>query len=241
LGKIPAAEHFEARTGRGVLAHYGGSISAVGTLEWMDELAIPIGEQARTALSRLKSEETAVLFPCRAGNRRVRHADSMRTRARNDRQLKGRPENDCHAHRRRPDRRRLRARPIEDVHSELLPEDVSRHCGCSAKVTWSPWSVTASTTRRRWLPRISASPWARPTDVAIETAACPDVDDLMKIPVAIRLSKAMRNIHQNVSSPWQRKYLLLRLIGRHMAAGMLIHEASVWIVIEWYKSAAGIG
>ena len=62
LGKIPAAEHFEARTGRGVLAHYGGSISAVGTLEWMNELEIPIGEQARTALSRLKSEgKTAVL------------------------------------------------------------------------------------------------------------------------------------------------------------------------------------
>jgi Cd2+/Zn2+-exporting ATPase len=74
------------------------------------------------------------------------------------------------------------------------------------------------------------------TDIAIETA---DValmsDDMMKLPEAIRLSKAtLRNIHQNVFIALATVSILLLgvLFGRvHMAGGMLIHEASVLIVI----------
>jgi Cd2+/Zn2+-exporting ATPase len=74
------------------------------------------------------------------------------------------------------------------------------------------------------------------TDIAIETA---DValmsDDLMKLPEAIRLSKAtLQNIYQNVFIAIATVTLLLLgvLFGQvHMAGGMLIHEASVLIVI----------
>ena len=74
------------------------------------------------------------------------------------------------------------------------------------------------------------------TDVAIETADIALMsDDLMKIPQAIRLSKAtLRNIHQNVIIALATVSILLLgvLFGRvHMAGGMLIHEASVLIVI----------
>jgi Cd2+/Zn2+-exporting ATPase len=74
------------------------------------------------------------------------------------------------------------------------------------------------------------------TDVAIETADIALMaDDLMKIPQAIRISKAtLRNIHQNVliALLTVSGLLLGVLLGEvHMAGGMLIHEASVLIVI----------
>jgi len=60
-------------------------------------------------------------------------------------------------------------------------------------------------------------------------------DDLMKIPEAIRLSKAsLRNIRQNTVIALGTVGLLLAgvLLGEvHMAAGMLIHQASVLLVM----------
>jgi Cd2+/Zn2+-exporting ATPase len=74
------------------------------------------------------------------------------------------------------------------------------------------------------------------TDVAIETADIALMaDDLMKVPEAIRLSKStLANIRQNVWIAIGTVTLLLAgvLLGEvHMAGGMLIHEASVLIVI----------
>ncbi|HZD56759.1 MAG TPA: HAD-IC family P-type ATPase, partial [Anaerolineales bacterium] len=74
------------------------------------------------------------------------------------------------------------------------------------------------------------------TDVAIETADIALMsDDLMKIPEALRISRAtLRNIHQNVFFALVTVTALLIgvLLGEiHMAGGMLIHEASVLIVI----------
>jgi len=74
------------------------------------------------------------------------------------------------------------------------------------------------------------------TDVAIETADIALIaDDLHKIPEAIRISRAtMRNIRQNVVVALATVTLLLAgvLLGEvHMAGGMLVHEASVLLVI----------
>ena len=74
------------------------------------------------------------------------------------------------------------------------------------------------------------------TDVAIETADIALMtDDLLKIPEAIRLSKAtLNNIRQNVVIALLTVSMLLVgvLLGKvHMASGMLIHEVSVTIVI----------
>ena len=66
----------------------------------------------------------------------------------------------------------------------------------------SRWSATASTTRRRSPRPTSASPWASAgSAAALETA---DValmaDELMKIPYALRLSRAtVRNIRANIA------------------------------------------
>jgi Cd2+/Zn2+-exporting ATPase len=74
------------------------------------------------------------------------------------------------------------------------------------------------------------------TDIAIETADIALMsDDLLRIPDAIRLSKAtLGNIRQNVviALTTVAGLLLGVLLGKvHMAGGMLIHEASVLIVI----------
>lgn len=72
------------------------------------------------------------------------------------------------------------------------------------------------------------------TDVAIETADIALMaDDLLKIPEAIRLSKAtLRNIRQNVALALVTALLAGVFIGEvNMAAGMFIHELSVLVVI----------
>jgi Zn2+/Cd2+-exporting ATPase len=74
------------------------------------------------------------------------------------------------------------------------------------------------------------------SDIAIETADIALMaDDLMKVPEAIRISKAsLQNIRQNLVLALLTVGILLGgvLLGRvHMAGGMLIHEASVLIVI----------
>lgn len=74
------------------------------------------------------------------------------------------------------------------------------------------------------------------TDVAIETADIALMaDDLLKIPEAIRLSKAtLRNIRQNVSIALVTVAALLAgvFLGRvDMAGGMFVHELSVLVVI----------
>ena len=74
------------------------------------------------------------------------------------------------------------------------------------------------------------------TDVAIETADIALIsEDLMKIPEAIQISKTtLKNIRQNVGIALGTVAFLLLgvLAGRiHMAGGMLVHEASVLVVI----------
>ena len=74
------------------------------------------------------------------------------------------------------------------------------------------------------------------TDVAIETADIALMaDDLMKLPEAIRISKAtLGNIRQNVVIALLTVAGLLAgvlLDSVDMAGGMLIHEASVLIVV----------
>lgn len=244
LGEIPAAQHFDAFTGRGVQAQYDGHIIGVGTLELMRQLKVSVDDQARDVLNRLKSEgKTAVLV---ALDGRVIGvlgiADPIReTTASMIRRLK-----EVGLKRivmltgddRLTAQSIARQAGIEDVRAELLPDDKLSAIRDLQKdghvvamvgdgINDAPALAAAD---------IGIAMGAAGTDIAIETA---DValmsDDMMKLPEAIRLSKAtLRNIYQNVFIALTTVSMLLLgvLFGKvHMAGGMLIHEASVLIVI----------
>ncbi|MCB0016208.1 MAG: cation-translocating P-type ATPase [Anaerolineales bacterium] len=241
---IPEADQFETFTGRGVRAIYEGHEIGVGTNELMVEMGIDVSAAAHSHLNMLRTEgKTAVLV---AVDKLVIGvlgiADRLRPNA---------PEM----------LRRLRAAGLQEivmltgddartagaiaaetgltrVHADLLPEDklrVIRQLQNEGHVVAmvgdgindAPALAAAD---------IGLAMGAAGTDVAIETADIALMtDDLLKIPEAIRLSKAtLNNIRQNVVIALATVTLLLAgvLLGQvHMAGGMLIHEASVMIVI----------
>jgi Cd2+/Zn2+-exporting ATPase len=244
LGEIPAADHFETDTGRGVRALYDGHTIGIGTLELMDKLGVLVDDKTQETLSSLKSEgKTAVLVsldekvigilgiadPIRETTRsmiqRLKEVGLKRIiMLTGDDQLTAQSI--------------ARQAGIEEVRAGLLPEDklsVIRDLQKEGHVVAmvgdgindAPALAAAD---------IGIAMGAAGTDIAIETA---DValmsDDLMKLPEAIRMSKAtLRNIYQNVFIALATVTVLLLgvLFGRvHMAGGMLIHEASVLIVI----------
>jgi Cd2+/Zn2+-exporting ATPase len=244
LGKIPAAQSFETCTGRGVKAQYDGHTIGVGTLELMEKLNVQVEEKARDALTGLKSEgKTAVLV---ALDEKVvgilgiadpirETAPSMIARLKEVglKQIVMLTGDD-----RLTAQSIARQAGIEDVRAELLPED---KLGVIRDLQKKGHVVAMVGDGINDAPALAAADigiamGAAGTDIAIETA---DValmsDDLMKLPEAIRLSKAtLRNIYQNVFIALATVTLLLLgvLFGQvHMAGGMLIHEASVLIVI----------
>jgi Zn2+/Cd2+-exporting ATPase len=241
---LPQADSFETFTGRGVWATYLGTEIGVGTPELMAEMEIPVPAEARRQLDQLRDGgKTAVLVAL--DNRIIGIlgiADQLRATA---------PEMI----------RRLRAAGlkkivmltgdnmrtaqaiaaeagISEVHAQLLPEDkldIIRRLQEDGHVVAmvgdgindAPALAAAD---------IGLAMGAAGTDVAIETADIALMtDDLLKIPEAIRLSKAtLNNIRQNVIIALVTVSMLLAgvLLGKvHMASGMLIHEVSVMVVI----------
>jgi Cd2+/Zn2+-exporting ATPase len=244
LGQIPAAENFEAFTGRGVKAQYAGHEIGVGTLELMDKLGAGVEEKMQEALTRLKSQgKTAVLVAldgqvigilgiadtiretARAMIQRLREVGLKRiVMLTGDDRLTAQSI--------------ARQAGIEEVRAELLPEDKLAVIRDLQKEGYVVAMVGDGINDAPALAAadIGIAMGAAGSDIAIETA---DValmsDDLLKLPEAIRLSKAtLRNIYQNVFIALATVTILLLgvLLGRvHMAGGMLIHEASVLIVI----------
>ncbi|OJX43860.1 MAG: copper-translocating P-type ATPase [Chloroflexi bacterium 44-23] len=244
LGTVPFAESFEAHVGRGVMAHYNDKVSAVGTLGWMNELKIPVGEDAKIALNQLKSEgKTAVLvslqnkiigaFGISDPIRDTSAAMIQRLKEVGVKKIVMLTGDD-----RLTAANIARQAGIDDVRSELLPEDklVVIHelqqeghvvAMVGDGINDAPALAAAD---------IGIAMGAAGTDIAIETADIALMsDDLMKIPEAIHLSKAtLNNIHQNVLiALFTVSILLLGVLFSkvNMAGGMLIHEASVLIVI----------
>jgi len=244
LGETPVTESFDACTGRGVKTQYDGHTIGVGTLELMEKLNVRVGDEARSALTSLKSEgKTAVLValdenivgvlgiadPIRETTpsmiRRLKEVGLKRiVMLTGDDRLTAQSI--------------AREAGIEDVRAELLPEDklsVIRDLQKDGHVVAmvgdgindAPALAAAD---------IGIAMGAAGTDIAIETADIALMTgDLMKLPEAIRLSKAtLRNIYQNVFIALATvSALLLGVLSGHvhMAGGMLIHEASVLIVI----------
>ena len=241
---IPHADQFETFTGQGVQATYLGHQIGVGTNYLMANLGISIPTMAQIQLDKLQREGKTAVFVALDGLLIgvLGIADQIRPTA---------PEM---VHRLRAaglnkvimltgDNERTAqaiaaAASIHTVHADLLPEDkleLIRQLQSEGHVVAmvgdgindAPALATAD---------IGIAMGAAGTDVAIETADIALMtDDLLKIPEALHLSKAtLNNIRQNVIIALVTVALLLAgvLLGKvHMAGGMLVHEASVMVVI----------
>lgn len=239
---VPQPDAFESSTGRGVRALYAGHDVAVGNESLMEALGIPLAppvlahlgelrEGARTpALVALDGSVIGVLGI--ADPLRSDAADVVRELRRRLRvvMLTGDGAATAEAV--------ARLVGIDEVHAGLLPEDkLERIRALQAEgevvamlgdgINDAPGLAAAD---------VGVAMGAAGTQIAIETADMALMaDDLRKIPEAIGLSKAtLRNIHQNVVIALLTVGGLLAgvLLGEvHMAGGMLVHEASVLIVI----------
>lgn len=243
-GTIAPAERFDTCTGRGVRATLNGNQIGVGSKELMAELGVDVPPEAQGHLTRLKSSgKTAVLVSYNdlaAGILGI--SDTLREDAPKMIQrlkqiglkqvvmLTGDDQRTAQA---------IAAEAgIDDVRAELLPEDklqAIRNLQAAGHVVAmvgdgindAPALAAAD---------IGIAMGAAGTDIAIETADIALMaDDLMKLPEAIRLSKAtLGNIRQNVviALLTVTGLLLGVILGAvHMSGGMLIHEASVLVVI----------
>ncbi|MEN9938914.1 MAG: hypothetical protein RLZZ387_5493 [Chloroflexota bacterium] len=244
LGETPHADQFEHVPGRGVRAVYQGHGVAVGTRELMDDLRIAVDPAVREELNRLSTEgKTAMLVALDGAVLGVlAMADVLR---------EGMPEMLARLRQhgverivmltgddRRTAEAIARAAGISEVAAEQLPDDklaaIRRLQGEGHVVAMVGDGVNDA-------PALAAADigiamGAAGTDVAIETADIALMtDDLMKIPEAIRLSKAtLRVIRQNVGVALLvvAGLLLGVLLGQvQMAGGMFIHELSVLLVI----------
>ncbi len=244
LGTIPQASEFEAYTGRGVTALFDGQTIAVGTPALMERLGIAVDGRAGRTLDALKERgQTAVLVavdgqvlgalgisdPVRDNAA----AAISRLRAQGVKRivmLTGDEKRTAEAV--------AGAVGITEVHAGMLPEDKLAVIRSLQKeghvvamvgdgVNDAPALAAAD---------VSIAMGAAGTDVAIETADMALMaDDLDKLPEAIRLSRAtVRNIRQNVAVALITVSALLLgvLLGEvHMSGGMLVHQASVLLVI----------
>ncbi len=244
LGPILEPDAFEMVAGKGVTATYQGRQIAVGTLAWLEDLGIPVPYEAQEQLEALKSMgKTAVVValdgapigvlgiadPIRPDAARM-VAALKQSGVRQVVMLTG------------DDRRTAdaiaRQVGIDQVQARLLPED---KLNAIRKLQKSGHVVAMTGDGVNDAPALAAADigiamGAAGTGIAIETADLALMaDDLMKIPQAIALSKAvLRNIRQNVVVALVTVAALLAgvLLGQvHMAGGMLIHQASVLLVI----------
>jgi Cd2+/Zn2+-exporting ATPase len=244
LGDIPDADGFETYTGKGVRTVHWGHTIYVGTEEFIGESGIDVSPAAKEHLGWLKlAGKTAVFVavdgvelgvlgisdPLRAAApamiQRLRDVGLKRVIM-----LTG------------DDRKTAQViaeeAGITDVRAELLPED---KLGVIRQLQSEGHVVAMVGDGINDAPALAAADigiamGSAGTDIAIETADIALMsDDLLKIPEALRLSGAtLRNIHQNVliALVTVAGLLIGVLFGEiHMAGGMLVHEASVLIVI----------
>ncbi len=244
LGEIPEPDEFQLLLGKGVSTQYQGIRIRIGTEELMGDAGIYCSEPVQQALNILKSDgKTAVLV---AKDQNIIGifgiADSIRRKSpemitelkhiglQKIVMLTGDDEVTAQAV--------ARQAGIEHVYANLLPEnklEIIQQLKKEHKVVAmvgdgindAPALASAD---------IGIAMGAAGSGIAIETADIALMaDDLRKIPQAISLSKAvLRNIHQNVFIALVTVAALLAgvlLREVHMAGGMLIHQASVLIVI----------
>jgi Zn2+/Cd2+-exporting ATPase len=244
-GPLPTPDHVEEVAGTGITARYEGRQIAVGSRRLLDRLGISLDAEAEQALARLLERGYTPVLVARDG--RVvgilgltdtprPGAAAMIERLRRNGvgrvvMLTGDQPQAAQAI--------AAAVGLDEAHAGLLPEQKLEHIRrlraegfhvamVGDGINDAPALATADT---------SIAMGAAGSDVAIEIADIALMtDDLGKINEAIEVSRAtLRNMRQNLV------IALLTVVGLlagvfagyvHMAAGMLIHQLSVLIVIS---------
>lgn len=241
---VPEPDEFDLLIGKGVVAQYQGKQIGVGTSDLMQSLNIQFNSKVHQALESMKSDgKTAVLVSVDEKIIGILGiADPIRENARelvtNLKQIGMQNVVMLTGDDRITAEAIAREAGIVDVYANLLPDDklaIIQKFKQAGKVVAmigdgindAPALATAD---------IGIAMGVAGSGIAIETADIALMaDDLSKIPQAIALSKAvLRNIRQNVIVALVTVSALLAgvlLKEVHMAGGMLIHQASVLLVI----------
>jgi Cd2+/Zn2+-exporting ATPase len=244
MGMTAHAETFETFTGKGVLAYANGSQIAVGTLAWMEASGVDVPPDARTELTRMKTAGMTAVVVALDGEalgllgiadpvRENARLAVERMRAAGVKKVVMLTGDDALTAQSIADQT-----GIDEVHAGLLPEDKLNHIRALQR---QGYVVAMTGDGINDAPALAAADagiamGTAGTGIAIETADIALMaDDLLKLPEAVHLSRrVLGNIRQNVVIALTTVALLLVgvLAGEvHMAGGMLIHEASVMIVI----------
>ncbi len=243
-GPLPSPGHVEEVAGMGLSARHAGRHLAVGSRRLLDRLGIAVGAEADSALSGLLARgHTAILVALDGGVAGLLGlSDTLRPTApamieRLRRDGVGRIVMLTGDH---PQAAQTIAAQvgIDEVHAGLLPEQKLEHI---RQLRADGFGVAMIGDGINDAPALAAADTSiaiakAGSEVAIETA---DValmtDDLARINEALEISRAtLRNMRQNLAiALLTAAGLLAGVFGGqvHMAAGMLIHQLSVLIVI----------
>lgn len=244
LGDLPVPDRFETQTGKGIRAEYAGRAIQVGTPGWFAEQNITLNPELDGLIKDLRENGKTVVLVALDGIPAglIGIADPVRGSAapalkrlagegvREIRMLTGDDE--------RTARSIARQAGIEHVQASLLPEEKLQAIRGLQRAGYVVAMVGDGVNDAPALAAadLGIAMGAAGTGVAIETADIALMtDDLNKVSEAIHLSRAtVRNIRQNVAVALLTVSILLAgvLLGEvHMAGGMLIHQASVMLVI----------
>ncbi len=241
---LPFPDSFESVTGRGIRARVDGSLVVVGSLDLIAESGAHVTDAARSLLQEMQAQGQTAVGVSR-GDRLLGLLgieDSVRPEAAVAMErLRSQGVNRLvmlTGDNRVTAEAVAAAAGITEVHAGLLPEEKLEHVRALQAgghvvamigdgINDAPALAAAD---------IGIAMGAAGTDVAIETADIALMtDDLLKVPEAIRLSRAtLRNIRQNTFIALATVAGLLAgvLAGQvHMAGGMLVHQLSVFLVI----------
>jgi len=244
LGDLPVPEQFETVTGQGVRARHGGEQITVGKPEWLEAQGLALPAHLRRAVEELRGSGKTVVAVAVDGAAAgvLAISDALRDetlpalqklRAAGLREivmLTGDDERTAQAI--------AREAGIADVRAGLLPEDKLQAVRAlqAAGHTVAMIGDGINDAPALAAADIGIAMGAAGSGIAIETADIALMaDDLGKVPEAIALSKAtLANIRQNLAIALVTVSILLAgvLLDRvHMAGGMLVHQASVLVVI----------
>lgn len=244
LGDLPMPDEFQNFPGKGIQAVYQGRTILAGRPNWLAEMGVALPDAANRAIGELREQgKTAVMVAVdgiAAGVLGI--SDTMREgvsqtldklRAAGVKKLvmlTGDDERTAQAV--------AREAGLSDVRAGLLPEDKLE---AIREMQREGYVVAMVGDGINDAPALAAADigvamGAAGSGVAIETADIALMsDDLDRVPEAIRLSKAtLSNIHQNLAIALITVTFLLAgvLLDKvHMAGGMLVHQASVLVVI----------